>query len=245
MHTTTTPSSATVETVHATFEKSGGVTLDTAQRLLAGEIIEFLHLTGESTTPLEHTGYFIYGPPGRGKSWLMSKLFETAPFPAEAKRRVHFHDFFRELQQQLGRKSSTRQAIEATLDALLPDTQLFFFDELHVHDPGSAALLNNLLREITERGIPTLITSNYEPEGLLPDPMFHHCIEPSAKTLRHHSKVASRDRGSDYRSRGGAKAQGFAAGQWLVAAHDQEVNKTLSAAGLTPPAPDEAVSVLE
>ncbi|HEY4557804.1 MAG TPA: cell division protein ZapE [Enteractinococcus sp.] len=245
MHTTTTSPSATVETVLATFEKSGGVTLDTAQRLLAGEIIECLRLTGESTTPLEQTGYFIYGPPGRGKSWLMSQLFETAPFPAEAKRRVHFHDFFRELQQHLGHKTSTRQAIEATLENLLPGTQLFYFDELHVHDPGSAALLNNLLRAIAERGIPTLITSNYEPKGLLSDPMFHHVIEPSVTILRDHFKVQKLDGGTDYRSQRTAGMQGFAAGQWLVAEHDHDVNDILTAAGLTPPTPNEAVTVLE
>lgn len=227
--------------------RPGHLRLDTAQRSMVAEVHTFLQDASIShpRAALQQTGYFVYGPPGRGKTWLMTQLFHAAPFSTAFKRRVHFHDFFRELQQQLGHKSSTRQAIEATLDALLPDTQLFFFDELHVHDPGSAALLNNLLREITERGIPTLITSNYEPEGLLPDPMFHHVIEPSVKILRDHFKIQILDGGTDYRSRGGAETQGFAAGQWLVAAQDQEVNKTLTAAGLTPLAPDEAVSVLE
>jgi len=225
--------------------RPGHLRLDTAQRSLVAEVHPFLQNASLSRSrALQPTGYFVYGPPGRGKTWLMTQLFEAAPFPSAAKRRVHFHDFFRELQQQLGHKISARQAIEATLHELLPGTQLFFFDELHVHDPGSAALLNNLLHDIAERGIPTLITSNYEPERLLSDPMFHHVIEPSVKILRDRFRIHILDDGTDYRSRHTAETQGFAGGQWLVTERDEEVDAVLTAAGFTPPTPDEAVSVL-
>ena len=69
----------------------------------------------------------------------------------ETKRQVHFHDFFRGLQQQLGAKSSMREAIEVTLQDLLTGTELFFFDELHVQDPASAVLLNRLLADRRKR----------------------------------------------------------------------------------------------
>lgn len=221
--------------------------LDDAQRHLFGQVNGFLTTAATigSTADLEQTGFFIYGPPGRGKTWLMTKLFEAAPFPAESKRHVHFHDFFRSLQQQLGPKTSMREAIDITLTKLLNGTQLFFFDELHVHDPGSAALLNKLLQEISSRGIPTLITSNYEPEDLLSDPMFHHVMEPGIKMLRSNFHVEVLDGGTDYRSHITWRGTGFASGQWLVGAPGQDCYDVLIAAGLTPPGEDEAATVLE
>lgn len=194
---------------------------------------------------MQSTGYFVYGPPGRGKTWLMTQLFDLAPFEADTKRQVHFHDFFRSLQQQFGAKTSTREAIDATLEELLTGTKLFFFDELHVHDPGSAALLNRLLAAIVEQGIPTLITSNYEPEGLLPDLMFHHVIEPGVTTIRNHFTVTTLDGGTDYRSTNISRDSGFASGAWLVTNPGQTPDDALSAAGLDPTTPAEATTVLE
>ena len=237
------------ETVIAQIENGAspsGMVLDSEQYRLADDVIAFLHsaATAGHTTELSHAGYFVYGPPGRGKTWLMTQLFKTAPYPAETKRQVHFHDFFRSLQLQLGAKTSTREAIEATLEDLLTGTQLFFFDELHVHDPGSAVLLNRLLAAITEQGIPTLITSNYEPEGLLQEPAFHHVIEPGIKILREHFSVLTLDGGTDYRMQHVSRDSGFASGSWLVAESDEQATQALRSAGFVPPEPDEATTVV-
>lgn len=115
-----------------------------------------------------------------------------------------------------------------------------------MHDPGSVALLNRLLAEIAAQGIPTLITSNYEPESLLSDPTFHHVIEPSIRTLRSNFQIETLDGGNDYRKYGAAeRGSGFAAGRWLVAGLGQDSHNVLIAAGLMPPRQDEAVTVLE
>lgn len=240
----------TAEAVIADIENRatpGEVVLDPEQYRLAEGVIAFLQdaATAGNTAKLGRTGFFVYGPPGRGKTWLMTQLFESAPYPAEAKLQVHFHDFFRSLQQQLGANTSTRQAIEATLQDLLAGTQLFFFDELHVHDPGSAVLLNRLLAAIAEQGIPTLITSNYEPERLLQEPAFHHVIEPGIKILREHFSVLTLDGGTDYRLQHVSHDAGFASGRWLVVEPGQHPYQTLRSAGLVPPKVDEATTVLD
>lgn len=250
METTEIPhSSFESQTVLAQLENSTtprGIILDSEQSELAQQVVAFLQdAASGDTTGLDHVGYFVYGPPGRGKTWLMTQLFEAAPYPVETKRQVHFHDFFRSLQQQLGAKTSTREAIEATLEDLLTGTQLFFFDELHVHDPGSAALLNRLLAAIAEQRIPTLITSNYEPEGLLQEPAFHHVIEPSIDILREHFSVLPLDGGTDYRIQQVSHESGFASGRWLVAKSTQQADHTLRWAGFMPPEADEATTVLD
>ncbi|GAA4115939.1 cell division protein ZapE [Enteractinococcus coprophilus] len=250
METTEIPrSSFAFDTVFAQLENGltpQGVVLDSEQYDLAQQVVKFLQeATSDDATQLGQVGYFVYGPPGRGKTWLMTQLFEAAPYPVGTKRQVHFHDFFRGLQRQLGAKTSTREAIEATLNELLTGTQLFFFDELHVHDPGSAALLNRLLAVIAKRGIPTLITSNYAPENLLQEPAFHHVIEPSITILREHFSVQALDGGTDYRSLHAARDSGFASGRWLVAEPGDHPYQVLRSAGYMPPRPTEATTVLE
>lgn len=247
METTQAAPPTTIDTMIGSIEAAGGVTLDPAQRQLAATVTDFLQNAAGSgsTTALEHTGFYVYGPPGRGKTWLMSELFAAASFPVETKKQVHFHDFFRSLQQQFGAQTSTREAIDATLVELLTGTELLFFDELHVHDPGSAALLNRLLAEIAHRGIPTLITSNYEPAGLLPDLMFHHVVEPGIKVIQENFCVMTLDGGTDYRSLNIARDVGFASGQWLTTAPRQLGNDALIAAGLTPPVDTESTTVLD
>ncbi|MFD0995002.1 cell division protein ZapE [Pseudoclavibacter chungangensis] len=189
------------------------------------------------------TGLYVSGPAGRGKSWLARTATEALPVPAERVRRVHFHDFFEELRQRLGPRVSARDAIDGTVTSLLDGAEWFFFDELHVHDPAGAALLTRLLRGLAERRIPTLVTSNYAPEGLLPSPVYHHLMEPGIAVIRESMIVTTLDGGVDYRARelpdAAQRSAGFASGRWIVALDDDAIR----AAGLEPPTPDEAVDV--
>ncbi|MGO1543528.1 MAG: cell division protein ZapE [Gulosibacter sp.] len=221
---------------------SRSVRLDDAQRVLVSEIAVFLSQAlakQDAAQDAQPTGFFVHGPAGRGKSWLMSGLVAWADVPEDAKRRLHFHEFFRSFQRQTATQASTRDAIEHTLDELLDGARLFYFDELHVHEPGSGALLNRILDELATRRIPTLITSNYEPEGLLPNRIYHHIIEPGIATVRTHFAVRELDAGTDYRLTELAKHGGFASGNWVVGKPEESL-----AAG-NPPAPEEATEVLE
>lgn len=186
---------------------------------------------------------YVHGPAGRGKSWLARAVTDAVPVTPGRVRRVHFHDFFEELRRRLGPRVSARDAIDGTVSELLDGADWFFFDELHVHDPAGAALLTRLLRGLAERRIPTLVTSNYPPEGLLPSRVYHHLMEPGIEVIRASMAVTSLDGGIDYRSRVAPEDShlraGFASGRWIVASDPEAVR----AAGLEPPAPDEVVTV--
>ncbi|WP_240740008.1 cell division protein ZapE [Leucobacter triazinivorans] len=185
------------------------------------------------------SGFYVHGPAGRGKTRLMEEIFQAAPIPESQKRRVHFHTFFQELQSRFGAQLSARAAIEATVEDLLDRVRLFFFDELHVHDPGGASLLNRLLDALARRSIATLITSNSEPEGLLPDPVTHHVFVPGIRVLRQRFAVRVLDGGADYRREGGPRSTtGFGSGRWILASDVDAV------AGLVLPDADERTTVL-
>ncbi|MBF4993460.1 cell division protein ZapE [Arthrobacter gandavensis] len=213
-----------------------GLELDAAQ--LA--VLPLLARAGTAAVSGE-TGNSVYlwGPPGRGKTWLLDAFFEAVPLCE--KRRLHFHDFFRELHARTfegyGRKGAARQsAFAAGLDALLGDARLLCFDEFHVNGPADAAFVTRLLRQVAERGIVLVATSNYAPDELLPDPMFHHLFEPGIELITTQLQVAALDGPLDYRAARPRGASGFASGHHLR----EPDTASLAAAGLRPPGPDEA-----
>lgn len=224
-----------------------GIALDAPQRELLAEIAQ---LAERWADPNALVGAFVHGPAGRGKTWLMSEIFTAVDVPEAAKRRVHFHTFFQELQRRFGAQMTAREAIDDTVAELLDGAELFFFDELHVHDPGGASLLNRLIAELVERRIPTLFTSNYAPEGLLANPVFHHVVEPSVCLIREHFAVRTLDGGTDYRTAGSDSGEarpttGFASGRWIAVPAGTPAASAVSASQLTPPTAAEATHVLD
>lgn len=119
---------------------------------------------------------YLHGAVGRGKSWLLDGFFQALPM-AE-KQRVHFHDFFAHLHRGMFTHRQQRDALGVTLDELLDGCRVLCFDEFHVHDIGDAMLISRLFKALFRRGVWVLVTSNYPPAGLLPNPLYHQRFKP-------------------------------------------------------------------
>jgi cell division protein ZapE len=195
-----------------------------------------------------HRGLYVYGAVGRGKTWLCDAFFDSLPIAG--KRRVHVHEFFLTLHEAIWRTRAagasepgavTTDAIAALLDGV----GLLYFDEFHVHDAGDAALLTRVLECVFERGIPLLVTSNYPPAGLLPNPVFHDLIEPAIDLIEAHLEVVELGGSTDYRygvpaaSARPTSGRGFAAGSWVSPATPD----SLAQAGLERPYVSEGTTV--
>ncbi|BDT92815.1 cell division protein ZapE [Nocardia sputorum] len=188
----------------------GVIRWDSDQARAAARLRELVDRRGR---PLRrHRGVYLHGRPGRGKTMLMNRFF--AQVASERKRRYHFHQFFAELHAAAHASGS----IDAAVDALLGDAVLICFDEFHVHDIGDAMLLARLLDALFARRVTLVVTSNYPPDGLLPNPLFHDRLLPTIDRIRAHMDVVPVDGAIDYRSLGvRAGRTGFAAGRYIVA----------------------------
>ncbi|MGA6206091.1 cell division protein ZapE [Nocardia testacea] len=180
-------------------------------------------------------GVYVWGPVGRGKSWLTDTFY--AAVPITGKRRMHFHEFFREFHTRYAAHRHEKHAGARAVRELLGASRLVCFDEFHVHDPGDATIMARVVQSLLAQRITLVATSNYPPTGLLPNPLFHHLIEPLAATLHRSLDIVEVAGPHDYRRahRPGTPAAEFERGGYLWPGTGAQ----LARAGLVPPAPAE------
>lgn len=134
-----------------------------------------------------------------------------AALPTDRKMRVHFHEFFRDLHLAIRTHGND---LAAALDELLCGSDLVCFDEFHVHDPADGKFIARLLPALLDRQIRVILTSNYPPHSLLPNPLFHDDFVPTIELIERSLTVVTVDGPVDYRTISDHEA-GFAAGLWV------------------------------
>ncbi|MEW1633655.1 cell division protein ZapE [Streptomyces sp. NPDC093801] len=194
------------------------------------------------TFPRPPRDLYVWGPVGRGKSWLVDTFYDG--LPTGRKRRLHFHDFFRRLHDGVNRPGARhdgQSAVDGALDELIGDSRVLVFDEFHAHDAGDAMLIARLFRTLLDRRITLVTTSNYPPAGLMPDPLYHHLFEPTIELIEERMDVLDVTGPVDFRRLAVPRPQArrrFATGLCLPPG-----DTVLEARGLTAPAPAEATAV--
>lgn len=100
---------------------------------------------------------------------------------------------------------------------MLRRVRVLVFDEFHVHDVADAVLLTALFEYVLEHRILLVATSNYAPQDLFPDPLFHHRMEKAIGLIEEHLTVVPIGDGPDHRIASVLPSgEGFAAGRWVT-----------------------------
>lgn len=221
--------------------QQNGYVLDDAQRNAIAHLDGLLQRLRRGPALFRRTarGLYLWGPVGRGKSWLMDGFFRSADL--ERKRRTHFHAFFRQLHDAMFRRQGQADTLGGALDELLGDCRLLCFDEFHVHDIGDAMLISRLFRELFRRGVTLICTSNYAPRELLPNPLYHERFLPAIRLIEARMEVLEVAGIQDYRRIAPIveAVSGYASGAYCQAA----TIGGLEAAGLSVPEPSERVTL--
>jgi cell division protein ZapE len=177
-----------------------GFELEPSQRLAAERLATFgAQVTGRRRALPRKLprSLYLHGPVGRGKTWLMDSFYARLD---ARKRRVHFHDFFRRLHDGAhGLESGNGTAIQKSVDAFLEDVDVLFFDEFHVHDIGDGMFISRLLRTAAKRRVSLVVTSNYAPEDLLPNPLWHDHFLPTIEAIKDMTDVVEINGATDFR----------------------------------------------
>lgn len=144
-------------------------------------------------------GVYLWGPVGRGKTWLMDSFYRALPVPA---RRQHFHHFMAWLHQRLFYLTGQDAPLQKIAVELAAEVKVLCFDEFFVSDIGDALLLGPLLSYLFEQGLVLVATSNQAPEQLYEGGFNRHRFLPAIDALLSHVHVVQLDGARDHRSQG-------------------------------------------
>lgn len=152
-------------------------------------------LVGRRRAPVR--GLYLWGGPGRGKTWLMDAFFDSLPFAK--KRRVHFHRFMLEIHAALDALPKTPNPLPIVADQLAAQFRLLCIDEFHVTDVADAMLLAGLLDALFDRQVTVVATSNIEPGMLYHEGLQRARFLPAIGLIERHTRVVALGGGEDYR----------------------------------------------
>ncbi len=149
----------------------------------------------------EARGIYIWGGVGRGKTMLMD-IFVLSVSPLMPTRRVHFHDFMREVHAFLHHARQNGTGEEGLTDfctQVSKQCRILCFDEFHVSNIADAMILGRLFRTLHLLGVSCVMTSNRVPEDLYKGGLQADRFLPFITHVREHFEVIHLDSPTDYR----------------------------------------------
>jgi cell division protein ZapE len=144
-------------------------------------------------------GLYIWGGVGRGKSLMMDAFYNVSTL--KRKRRVHFHQFMREIHYDMKRLTGQEDPLDSISDRIAKQLRLLCFDEFHVSDIADAMILGRLLEMLIDKGVVLVMTTNYQPDDLYPNGLQRARFLPAIELLRSELDVIEIAGGNDHRRR--------------------------------------------
>ena len=144
-------------------------------------------------------GMYIWGGVGRGKSLMMDAFFRVSRH--RRKRRVHFHEFMREIHGRMRALSGQEDPLDVISGEIARELRLLCFDEFHVSDIADAMILARLLELLIDKGVVLVMTSNYKPDDLYPNGLQRARFLPAIEILKRDLEVVVLAGATDHRRR--------------------------------------------
>jgi cell division protein ZapE len=149
--------------------------------------------------PRRASGIYLWGPVGRGKSFLMDQFFELVPL--RKKQRAHFHRFMQSIHHNLRQLQGVADPLKLVAARIARHTQLLCLDEFQVTDIGDAMLMRGLLEGLLEHRVILVTTSNQHPAELYAHGLQRAQFLPAIQLIEDNLEVLQLDGDNDYRLR--------------------------------------------
>lgn len=141
-------------------------------------------------------GLYVWGPVGRGKTYLMDLFYHHLPV---AKSRYHFHQFMHHIHAELAQRQGTPNPLKQIAQRLRKEVKLICLDEFLVHEVGDALLLAQCLKALFAEGIVLVTTANTAPEDLYANGLQRELFLPAISLIKQHLRIFHLDNTLDYR----------------------------------------------
>lgn len=181
-----------------------GFVADEAQRAAAERLERCFHALHAGAGELP--GVYLWGPVGRGKTWLMDAFHRHLAVPT---RRLHFHHFMRWVHRRQFQLTGTADPLAALARELADEARVLCLDELFVSDIADAMLLGRLFQALFAQGLVLVCTSNQAPGQLYADGFNRERFLPAIAAIERSMQVVALDGGQDHRLHPGQVCQRY------------------------------------
>ncbi|MCX7122297.1 MAG: cell division protein ZapE [Gammaproteobacteria bacterium] len=164
--------------------------------ILAESLDKPLILGGFFSRKVTPKGVYLFGPVGRGKTYLMDLFFKTLTC---AKKRQHFYELMNEVHAELRLFQGERDPLRKVAQALAKQTQVLCLDEFFVEDIADAMILSAFLYYLFEAGVVLVTTSNIQPESLYSKGLQRDRFLPAIDLIKKNMTVLELSGEQDYR----------------------------------------------
>jgi cell division protein ZapE len=144
-------------------------------------------------------GLYLWGPVGRGKTFLVDLFVGALPFTQ--KLRLHFHRFMGRVHAELARLQGHSDPLRDVAAHFAAQARVLCLDEFFVTDIADAMILGGLLEHLFARGVVLVTTSNTEPAQLYRDGLQRAKFLPAIALLEKHCEILELKSAQDYRLR--------------------------------------------
>ncbi|KAI2803724.1 Lactation elevated protein 1 [Blomia tropicalis] len=157
-------------------------------------------------------GLYLHGDVGCGKTMLMDLFCDNCCVPEGTKRRIHFHSFMLEIHSRIHQykiknrstSSSSGPALDfnpipAIAQEIVSESWLLCLDELQVTDIGDAMIIRTFFKELFNRGIILITTSNRHPDDLYKNGLQRANFLPFIPLVKRYCTIIHLKSGIDYR----------------------------------------------
>ncbi|HMA10516.1 MAG TPA: cell division protein ZapE, partial [Steroidobacteraceae bacterium] len=143
-------------------------------------------------------GIYLWGPVGRGKTWLVD-LFQLQQ--ARHSRRLHFQHLMRNVHAALARLKRRERPLALVAARMASQARVWCVDEFEVTDIADAMILHGLVAALLDRGVVLVMTSNTPPLRLYAGGLQRERFLPAIALLERQLDVVELAAGPDYRLR--------------------------------------------
>lgn len=172
-----------------------GFVEDLAQQQ-AANALEQLHQQLHGSASATSRGIYLWGPVGRGKTWLMDIFHRSLRVPS---RRQHFHHFMQWVHRRLFELTGTADPLQVIARELAAEVKVLCFDELFINDIGDASILSRLFITLFDEGLILVLTSNQPPQQLYEYGHNRERLLPALAAIEQQMQVLNVDGGQDHR----------------------------------------------
>lgn len=191
--------------------KDNEINDDSGQREIIAVLEPLLQILNKRTLlcfkKTQFKGVYLFGPVGRGKTFLTEIFFKG--LKTNKKQRVHFHQFIIEIDNKLRKLQGKPNPLAIIAKQYSKKVKVLIIDEFLIEDIAQALIITQLLPLLVENDIFIVITSNTKPSQLYALGLHRQRFIPTIEFIEKHFNILSLDGEKDYRLEGMEKIEAY------------------------------------